>query len=131
MFSDAWLHSVSVLQGYYATMDSGYRDKNGYISVLSRSDDVINVAGHRLSAGALEEVSWVCEKKKNLKQSWLPAFWKRSKTHKRLKEGFLIGQTGQNLHIFEVVLFQATYNIKTEKQTINSTYFVFCQPPNI
>ena len=49
-----------MLQGYYATMDSGYRDKHGYISVLSRSDDVINVAGHRLSAGALEEVSGIC-----------------------------------------------------------------------
>ena len=43
-------------QGYYATMDAGYRDQKGYISVLSRNDDVINVAGHRLSAGALEEV---------------------------------------------------------------------------
>ncbi|KAL8618900.1 hypothetical protein ACOMHN_020319 [Nucella lapillus] len=40
---------------YYATMDAGIRDKDGYISVLSRNDDVINVAGHRLSAGALEE----------------------------------------------------------------------------
>jgi hypothetical protein len=41
-------------------MDSGYRDKNGYVSVLSRSDDVINVAGHRLSAGALEEAILEC-----------------------------------------------------------------------
>lgn len=37
-------------------MDSGYRDKDGYVAVMSRSDDVINVAGHRLSTGALEEV---------------------------------------------------------------------------
>ncbi|XP_076471572.1 acyl-CoA synthetase short-chain family member 3, mitochondrial-like isoform X2 [Babylonia areolata] len=42
-------------EGYYATMDAGVRDEHGYISVLSRNDDVINVAGHRLSAGALEE----------------------------------------------------------------------------
>lgn len=41
--------------GYYNSMDSGLRDKQGYISVLSRSDDVINVSGHRLSTGALEE----------------------------------------------------------------------------
>ncbi|KAL4225680.1 Acyl-CoA synthetase short-chain member 3 [Mactra antiquata] len=39
----------------YNTMDSGYRDKDGYIAVMSRSDDVINVAGHRLSSGAIEE----------------------------------------------------------------------------
>ena len=38
------------------TMDAGYRDKDGYVAVMSRSDDVINVAGHRLSTGALEEV---------------------------------------------------------------------------
>ena len=39
-------------------MDSGFRDKKGYVAVMSRSDDVINVAGHRLSTGALEEVSF-------------------------------------------------------------------------
>ena len=37
-------------------MDAGFRDKDGYIAVMSRTDDVINVAGHRLSAGAIEEV---------------------------------------------------------------------------
>lgn len=42
-------------RGYYDTMDSGFRDKKGYVAVMSRSDDVINVAGHRLSTGALEE----------------------------------------------------------------------------
>lgn len=41
--------------GYYDTMDAGMKDINGYISVLSREDDVINVAGHRLSTTALEE----------------------------------------------------------------------------
>ena len=46
------------VQGYYDTMDSGFRDKKGYVAVMSRSDDVINVAGHRLSTGALEEVSF-------------------------------------------------------------------------
>lgn len=37
-------------------MDSGFIDENGYVAVMARSDDVINVAGHRLSTGALEEV---------------------------------------------------------------------------
>lgn len=36
-------------------MDSGYRDEHGNIAVMARSDDVINVAGHRLSTGQLEE----------------------------------------------------------------------------
>ncbi|XP_044742144.1 acyl-CoA synthetase short-chain family member 3, mitochondrial [Chrysoperla carnea] len=42
--------------GYYDTMDAGYRDEYGYIYVTSRDDDVINVAGHRLSTSALEDV---------------------------------------------------------------------------
>ncbi|ELU01504.1 hypothetical protein CAPTEDRAFT_173489 [Capitella teleta] len=41
--------------GYYDTMDSGFRDEDGNIAVMARSDDVINVAGHRLSTGQLEE----------------------------------------------------------------------------
>ncbi|XP_053111036.1 acyl-CoA synthetase short-chain family member 3, mitochondrial isoform X3 [Hemicordylus capensis] len=41
--------------GYYDTMDAGYMDEDGYLYVLSRVDDVINVAGHRISAGAIEE----------------------------------------------------------------------------
>ena len=42
--------------GYYATGDAGYVDADGYVHVLTRTDDVINVAGHRLSTGAIEEV---------------------------------------------------------------------------
>ena len=42
--------------GYYETGDAGYIDENGYVFVMSRTDDVINVAGHRLSTGAIEEV---------------------------------------------------------------------------
>lgn len=42
--------------GYYATGDGGYFDADGYLSVMGRIDDVINVAGHRLSTGAMEEV---------------------------------------------------------------------------
>uniref|UniRef100_A0A8C9S889 Acyl-CoA synthetase short-chain family member 3, mitochondrial n=1 Tax=Scleropages formosus TaxID=113540 RepID=A0A8C9S889_SCLFO len=41
--------------GYYDTMDAGYVDEDGFLYIMSRSDDVINVAGHRLSTGALEE----------------------------------------------------------------------------
>ncbi len=42
--------------GYYKTGDAGYMDEDGYIYVMSRIDDVINVAGHRLSTGAMEEI---------------------------------------------------------------------------
>lgn len=45
----------SKFSGYYDTMDAGFADEEGFIYIMSRSDDVINVAGHRLSAGALEE----------------------------------------------------------------------------
>ncbi|AWO98200.1 putative acyl-CoA synthetase short-chain family member 3 mitochondrial [Scophthalmus maximus] len=41
--------------GYYDTMDAGFVNEEGFLYIMSRSDDVINVAGHRLSAGALEE----------------------------------------------------------------------------
>ncbi|PLX35567.1 MAG: propionyl-CoA synthetase [Hyphomicrobiales bacterium] len=42
--------------GYYQTADAGYVDEDGYIYVMSRTDDIINVAGHRLSTGGMEEV---------------------------------------------------------------------------
>ncbi|MCT4654601.1 MAG: propionyl-CoA synthetase [Cohaesibacter sp.] len=42
--------------GYYQTGDAGYMDENGYLYIMSRTDDIINVAGHRLSTGAMEEV---------------------------------------------------------------------------
>lgn len=42
--------------GYYSTADAGSRDAEGYVYVMARTDDVINVAGHRLSTGAMEEV---------------------------------------------------------------------------
>ena len=42
--------------GYYETYDAGHIDEDGYIWIMSRTDDIINVAGHRLSTGAIEEV---------------------------------------------------------------------------
>jgi propionyl-CoA synthetase len=42
--------------GYYLTGDAGYQDDDGYLYIMSRVDDIINVAGHRLSTGAMEEV---------------------------------------------------------------------------
>jgi propionyl-CoA synthetase len=42
--------------GYYKTADAGYVDDDGYVYVMARTDDIINVAGHRLSTGAMEEV---------------------------------------------------------------------------
>lgn len=43
-------------EGYYLTGDGGYLDEDGYVFVMGRTDDVINVAGHRLSTGTIEEV---------------------------------------------------------------------------
>ncbi|XP_019639821.1 PREDICTED: acyl-CoA synthetase short-chain family member 3, mitochondrial-like isoform X2 [Branchiostoma belcheri] len=61
-FSTLWEHDeffkelyFSRFPGFYDTMDAGIRDEKGYIYVMSRADDVINVAGHRLSSGSLEE----------------------------------------------------------------------------
>jgi propionyl-CoA synthetase len=42
--------------GYYLTGDGGYRDEDGYVYIMGRIDDVMNIAGHRLSTGELEEV---------------------------------------------------------------------------
>ena len=42
--------------GYYTTGDAGYMDENGYLHIMTRVDDVINTAGHRLSTGRFEEV---------------------------------------------------------------------------
>ncbi|ESR22643.1 propionyl-CoA synthetase [Lutibaculum baratangense] len=42
--------------GYYRTGDAGHRDEDGYVFIMSRTDDIINVAGHRLSTGGMEEV---------------------------------------------------------------------------
>jgi propionyl-CoA synthetase len=47
---------LSRYPGYYLTGDAGYADEDGYVHVMSRIDDIINVAGHRLSTGAMEEV---------------------------------------------------------------------------
>ena len=47
---------LSTYPGYYLTGDAGYKDDNQYLWIMSRIDDVINVAGHRLSTGAMEEV---------------------------------------------------------------------------
>jgi propionyl-CoA synthetase len=52
-FREAYL---SAYPGYYLTADAGYIDEQGYVFVMGRTDDIINVAGHRLSTGALEEV---------------------------------------------------------------------------
>jgi propionyl-CoA synthetase len=42
--------------GYYKTADAGYVDEDGYVYIMGRTDDIINVAGHRLSTGGMEEV---------------------------------------------------------------------------
>ena len=52
-FRDAYL---SAFPGYYQTSDAGFIDADGYVFIMSRTDDIINVAGHRLSTGGMEEV---------------------------------------------------------------------------
>lgn len=52
-FSSAYL---SEFPGYYSTGDGGYIDEDGYVFIMGRTDDVINIAGHRLSTGEMEEV---------------------------------------------------------------------------
>jgi len=52
-FSSSYLETF---EGYYETGDAGYQDDDGYVYIMGRTDDVINVAGHRLSTGAMEEV---------------------------------------------------------------------------
>jgi propionyl-CoA synthetase len=52
-FKEAYL---SEFPGYYKTSDAGYKDEDGYVFVMGRTDDIINVAGHRLSTGGMEEV---------------------------------------------------------------------------
>ncbi len=47
---------LSRYPGYYLTADAGFKDEDGYLAIMSRIDDIINVAGHRLSTGAMEEV---------------------------------------------------------------------------
>jgi propionyl-CoA synthetase len=52
-FRDSYL---SHFPGYYETADAGYIDEDGYLYIMARTDDIINVAGHRLSTGGMEEV---------------------------------------------------------------------------
>src|SRR5919198_5675381 len=47
---------MSRYPGYYLTGDAGFKDRDGYVYIMSRVDDIINVAGHRLSTGGMEEV---------------------------------------------------------------------------
>jgi propionyl-CoA synthetase len=54
---DAYVEKyLTSFPGYYETGDAGYCDEDGYLYIMARTDDVINVAGHRLSTGQLEEV---------------------------------------------------------------------------
>lgn len=47
---------LSTFEGYYVSGDGGYKDEDGYVFIMGRTDDVINVAGHRLSTGEMEEI---------------------------------------------------------------------------
>jgi propionyl-CoA synthetase len=47
---------LSQFPGFYSTSDAGFVDQDGYLYIMGRTDDIINVAGHRLSTGGMEEV---------------------------------------------------------------------------
>ena len=51
--TESYLHEFP---GFYKTSDAGYVDEDGYLYIMGRTDDIINVAGHRLSTGGMEEV---------------------------------------------------------------------------
>jgi len=54
---DRYIESyLTEFPGHYKTADAGYRDEDGYLYIMARTDDIINVAGHRLSTGGMEEV---------------------------------------------------------------------------
>ena len=52
-FKESYLEEFA---GYYKTADAGFKDDDGYVYIMGRTDDIINVAGHRLSTGGMEEV---------------------------------------------------------------------------
>lgn len=55
-FDDFYKYYLKRFEGYYLTGDEGYLDEDGYVFIMGRVDDVINVAGHRLSTGEMEEI---------------------------------------------------------------------------
>ncbi len=81
-------------KGYYKTYDAGHIDENGYVWIMSRTDDIINVAGHRLSTGSMEVNiirkcqccrmcgAWNCRQFKRANTSWFNCFkiWSNKKT---------------------------------------------------
>src|SRR6201988_272397 len=52
-FKESYLNEFP---GHYKTADAGFKDEDGYLYIMARTDDIINVAGHRLSTGGMEEV---------------------------------------------------------------------------
>ena len=53
--------------GYYKTADAGFVDEDGYLTILGRTDDIINVAGHRLSTGGMEEVDCIASGRRRMR----------------------------------------------------------------
>ena len=54
--------------GYYKTADAGFKDEDGYVYVMGRTDDIINVAGHRLSTGGMEEVLGLAPRRRRMRR---------------------------------------------------------------
>ena len=53
---DAFLTNFAAIPGYYETGDAGHFDADGFLHIMGRTDDIINVAGHRLSTGQMEQI---------------------------------------------------------------------------
>lgn len=54
--NEGYDRNFSTFPGFYETGDSGYRDHDGFLFIMGRTDDIINVAGHRLSTGQMEQI---------------------------------------------------------------------------
>ncbi|MGB3929971.1 MAG: propionyl-CoA synthetase, partial [Sphingobium sp.] len=51
-----FVRNFETFPGYYETGDAGFRDRDGFVHIMGRTDDIINIAGHRLSTGQMEEI---------------------------------------------------------------------------
>jgi len=93
-----YLEYVTEIPGYYVTGDGGFFDKDGYLFIMGRIDDVINVAGHRLSTGAMEEI---IAKHKDIAEC--AVFGMNEKLKGEVPVGFAVLKAGVNRNPDEIV----------------------------
>jgi propionyl-CoA synthetase len=88
---------LSQFPGWYTTSDAGYRDQDGYVFVMARTDDVINVAGHRLSTGQMEEVV-----AKHRDVAECAVIGVADQTKGQVPAGFIVLNAGVNRNVAEI-----------------------------